>query len=159
MRPIIVVMGVSGSGKSTVGKLLAAKLKLPFFDADDFHSKSNLQKMKSGIPLQDVDRKPWLEELADLLSQYAKKGIVLACSSLKEKYRDILCSNANPRFIYLHLTKEQARARVARRSDHFMPSDLIDSQFESLEIPKTAITVDATAASEKIISKVLNMLS
>ncbi|NSC20832.1 gluconokinase [Streptomyces albus subsp. chlorinus] len=127
-------MGVSGSGKSTVGEWLAEALGLPFGDADAFHPKSNIEKMSAGVPLDDADRAPWLEAMADWLGRHRDSGAVLVCSALKVRYRDRL-RRASPRLYFLHLegSYELIAARVARRRGHFMPPGLLRSQFEALE--------------------------
>ncbi len=140
---VIIVMGVSGSGKTHVGKLLAEALSLPFYDADDFHPPSNVAKMERGNPLNDADRMPWLAILANKITEWnAQGGAVLACSALKESYRVQLSVNytADVRFAYLQGSKELILNRMLAR-DHFFPPELLDSQFADLEEP-TASTVD-----------------
>lgn len=140
---VIIVMGVSGSGKTHVGKLLAEALSLPFYDADDFHPLSNVAKMEQGNSLTDADRMPWLAILAGKISEWnAQGGAVLACSALKESYRVQLSENytANVRFAYLQGSKELILNRMLAR-DHFFPPELLDSQFADLEEP-AASTVD-----------------
>jgi carbohydrate kinase (thermoresistant glucokinase family) len=132
-------MGVSGCGKSTVGSLLAEKIQVPFFDGDAFHPKSNIDKMSNGIPLNDDDRKPWLEILAELPLQHPD-GCVIACSALKESYRKILCCNATMHVVYLHGDKETLSERLNRRAketNHFMPTSLLESQLNTLEDPRS----------------------
>jgi gluconokinase len=133
--PIVVVMGVTGVGKSTLGRDLAAHHGFRFFDADDFHPEANVAKMRAGVPLTDEDRKPWLERLAALLAQ-ASEPTVLACSALKASYRETL-RRAAPGLLVVHLTgsREAITARVAARPDHYMPSSLVESQFATLEAP------------------------
>lgn len=135
VSPLIVVMGVSGSGKTTVGAALAQRLRVPFADADDFHPQANIDKMSAGIPLDDSDRTPWLQSIAGWLTQHAQSGGVASCSALKRSYRDVLTA-ASPRafFIHLHGDRDVLAARVAGRPGHFMPAALIDSQFETLEM-------------------------
>lgn len=135
-------MGVSGCGKTTVGKLLSEMLNVPFYDADDFHPESNRQLMRSGIPLTDETRKPWLETLADKIVEWnASQGAILACSALKESYRALLCRNGASAVTYLFLdgTKEQVAERMQQRTGHFMPISLLDSQFSTLEPPAHAL--------------------
>jgi len=142
---IFVVLGVSGSGKSTVGAKLAERLDVPFFDADDFHSPENVAKMAGGTALNDDDRKPWLNTLASLLSEHETSGgAVLACSSLKKAYRSVLESKlkAKAEFIYLRGSFETIRERLDQRSGHFMSNDLLKSQFQTLEEPTDAFVVD-----------------
>ncbi|WP_355660907.1 gluconokinase [Halomonas salifodinae] len=133
--PKVVVMGVSGCGKSLIGAQLAERLEVPFFDADDFHSAANVQKMADGIPLTDADRAGWLEELAGLLAR--EPGLVLACSALKRRYRERL-RQAVPalRFLYLEGDFATIRGRLAGRQDHyFKGDDMLRSQFAQLEPP------------------------
>ncbi|MBL0919016.1 MAG: gluconokinase [Hydrogenophaga sp.] len=131
----LVVMGVAGCGKSSLGQHGAAALGLPLLEGDDFHPAANVAKMRSGTPLSDDDRAVWLDTLADQLAQ-RPGGVVLTCSSLKRRYRDRLRAAApGLRFVFLQLTREQARERVATRSGHLFPASLVDSQFEALEDP------------------------
>ena len=136
---IYIVMGVSGAGKTRVGKILAEELSLPFYDADDFHPQFNVEKMKSGKPLDDYDRKPWLEDLANKIVQWQNEGgAVLACSALKKSYRQLLKSKAESgvQFIYLKGRPDMIGKRLRKREGHYMPPDLLDSQFEALEEPE-----------------------
>ncbi|WP_235531161.1 MULTISPECIES: gluconokinase [unclassified Nocardioides] len=132
--PQIVVMGVSGSGKSTVGAALAQRLGVPFADADDFHPPANIAKMTAGIALDDTDRGPWLEAIGEWLAAHESHGGVVSCSALKVDYRDRLRDHA-PRttFVHLHGSREVIARRQASRPGHFMPSSLLDSQFDTLE--------------------------
>lgn len=126
-------MGVAGSGKSTVGALLAARLGLPFVDGDALHPPANVTKMAAGLPLDDDDRAPWLDAVGERL---ASGGVVVACSALRRAYRDRLREAAPAaRFVLLHGTRELLAARLAARSDHFMPAALLDSQLATLELP------------------------
>jgi gluconokinase len=137
MRPLIVVMGVSGSGKSTIGALLAAALDCPFIDGDDLHPPDNRTKMAAGIALDDADRAPWLARIAQTLQHWrlAGQGGVVACSALKRAYRQVLGAD-DVRFVYLIENQDSVRSRLRRRRGHFMPPSLIDSQFEALETPQ-----------------------
>jgi gluconokinase len=132
--PLVVVMGVSGSGKTTVGAALAQRLRVPFADADDFHSRRSIDKMSAGVPLDDEDRRPWLVTIAGWLADHAVSGGVASCSALRRSYRDVLAAAA-PHVHFLHLdgTPEVIAARVAGRPGHFMPAALVDSQFATLE--------------------------
>jgi gluconokinase len=129
----IVVMGVSGSGKSTVGAALAQRLRVPFADADDFHPQANIDKMASGRPLDDDDRRPWLERIGQWLAAHADGG-VMSCSALKHTYRDQLRRHhPGTRFLHLSGTPEVIGRRQASRPGHFMPASLLQSQFDTLE--------------------------
>lgn len=133
--PLVVVMGVSGSGKSTVGAALAQRLGVPFGDADDFHPQANIDKMAAGHPLDDEDRKPWLDAIARWLSDRSgTTGGVVTCSALKRKYRDRILAEA-PDAVFVHLagSREVIAHRQASRPGHFMPASLLDSQFDTLE--------------------------
>ena len=132
--PLVVVMGVSGSGKTTVGAALAQRLRVPFADADDFHPRANIDKMSAGIPLTDDDRGPWLATIARWLADHAATGGVTSCSALKHAYRDVLAASApHVYFLHLHGDPEVIAARVAGRPGHFMPAALVESQFATLE--------------------------
>ncbi len=138
---VIVLMGVSGCGKSTVGRSLSKVTGFAFYDADDFHPRSNVEKMRQGVPLTDADRQPWLEALAQFLGQKSKKGesVVLACSALKERYRAVLSSGQpSIKFVFLDGSSEIIEARLKAREGHFMPVGLLDSQLQALEIPENA---------------------
>jgi gluconokinase len=132
--PLIVVMGVSGSGKTTVGTALAARLRVAYIEGDDFHSASNVAKMASGTPLDDADRLPWLRSLAAALRERRGEGVVLSCSALRRPYRDLL-AGAAPGLIFLHLVVPAAvlRERLRARTGHFMSPSLLDSQLAALE--------------------------
>ncbi|HET9634084.1 MAG TPA: gluconokinase [Terrabacter sp.] len=132
--PLVVVMGVSGSGKTTIGAALAQRLRVPFADADDFHPRANIDKMSAGIPLTDDDRGPWLATIATWLADHAAGGGVASCSALKRSYRDVLAAAA-PQvfFVHLHGDPDVIAARVAGRPGHFMPAALVESQFATLE--------------------------
>lgn len=134
-------MGVSGCGKSTIGALLAERLRFPFLDADEFHPPANVAKMAAGTPLTDEDRRPWLELLNERLR--ALPDAVLACSALKERYRQTLAKGiADCRFVHLRGSRELIAARLAARRHRYMPASLLDSQFAALEAPADAITLD-----------------
>ncbi|MFI0901627.1 gluconokinase [Streptomyces sp. NPDC020983] len=133
-RPVIVVMGVSGSGKSTVGGLLAERLGVEYAEADDFHPAANIAKMAAGHPLDDADRAPWLDAIAGWVADRGDRGGVVSCSALRRRYRERLRAAA-PGVFFLHLDgpQELIAARLAARMQHFMPPGLLDSQFEALE--------------------------
>ncbi|MCL2552771.1 MAG: gluconokinase [Actinomycetia bacterium] len=133
-QPVIVVMGVSGSGKSTVGGLLAERLGVPYAEADDFHPPANIAKMSAGHPLDDADRAPWLDAIAEWIAARGDHGGVVSCSALRRRYRDRL-RVAAPDLFFLHLDgpPDLIASRLAARMQHFMPSGLLASQFEALE--------------------------
>jgi len=150
---IIIIMGVSGSGKSTVGAQLARELGWQFFDADDFHPPANREKMKQGIPLTDEDRTEWLNSLRELLHKNIEENsaCVLACSALKQRYREQLAVSESVQFVYLRGSFEQIETRLKRRKDHYMPVQLLQSQFEALEEPREAMVIDISNTPEEII--------
>lgn len=155
---IYIVMGVSGCGKSTIGKLLATKLKIPFFDGDDFHPEANVQKMAGGLPLNDKDRKVWLQKLNKIAIEHKPNGTVIACSALKENYRSQLKPNLEKQmvFVYLKGTFEEIHTRLKERQDHYMPIELLKSQFETLEAPVDAIQVSIYHTPDEIVSEILD---
>ena len=150
-------MGVSGSGKSTVGALLAQTLGVEFLDADEFHPPENVAKMASGVPLSDDDRRPWLERLNAQLRN--RKGAVLACSALKESYRRILAKEIDSRFVHLRGSIELIRSRMERRQHRYMPASLLESQFATLEAPARAIEVDIAQSPEDCVEAVAAALA
>lgn len=157
---IIVVMGVSGSGKSTIGAKLATRLNWTFYDGDDYHPPANLQKMASGHALNDADRGPWLDILFDLIQRAAAsdRNIVLACSALKEAYRKRLSAGAPVTVVYIKGTPELFAERLKSRRGHFMPSVLLESQFVALEEPADAVVVDAARTPSEIVDDILAAL-
>lgn len=160
MKPsIIVIMGVSGSGKSTIAKRLSADLDIPFFDADDFHPKSNIRKMSEGGALNDMDRQPWLNTLHHLLvEQSESKGAILACSALKESYRSTLSNHLDITWVYLKGDVDLILARMKARK-HFMPESLLTSQFEDLEEPDYGITITIDEEPHQIIQTIKEKMS
>ena len=159
---IAVVMGVSGSGKTTIGRLLAQRLECEFLDADDFHPASNVAKMASGVPLEDTDRWPWLERLNEELRRRETRGrcAVLACSALKQAYRDRLAIGiARFELVYLRANARLLRARVADRTHRYMPASLLESQLETLEPPARAIEIDAAQTPERCVELAAAALS
>lgn len=138
-------MGVSGAGKTTIGKLLAADLGWQFADADDFHSPANVKKMASGIPLTDADREPWLDALREQLKHWmnAEQNAILACSALKQAYRERLRVSPEVCFVYLKVTPQLLRERLLARHGHFMTEKMLASQLETLEEPEDALTINA----------------
>lgn len=160
VRMVIILMGVTGSGKTTIGRLLSEQLDWKYYDADDFHSEANVKKMHSGIPLNDEDRKPWLEALSGLIRKSLERGenIVLACSALKESYRDYLLLNERVRLVYLKGDYKLIRKRLNERRDHYMNPKLLDSQFETLEEPADALQVDVSSTPEEIVKVIRQRL-
>ena len=156
----IVVMGVSGSGKSTVGALLATRLNLPFIEGDDLHSRANKQKMAAGIPLDDADRSPWLDAIAAAL---ARAPVVIACSALKRRYRDRLRAAApDVKFIYLAGAPALLAQRLSTRSHEFMPPELLESQLAILEAPgadENALTIDIQLSRDAIVEQAARWLN
>ncbi len=158
---ILIVMGVSGSGKTTVGRLLAERLGWPFYDGDDFHSPANVAKMAQGIPLTDADRATWLGALADQIRRCleAKQSAVVGCSALKAIYRDRLRVEAEQvKFIYLKGSYELILQRMQARPDHFMQPKMLDSQFATLEEPDDALTIEVGPAPETMVSEIIQAL-
>ncbi len=154
---IVIVMGVSGSGKSTIGKPLADRLGLPFFDADEFHPLENVAKMAAGTPLTDADRWPWIALLNAKLR--AEKNAVLACSALKQSYRDALARGLTDcRFVHLRGSIELIRARLADRKHRYMPASLLESQFATLEPPASALAVDIGQPTERCVEEIVASL-
>jgi gluconokinase len=153
---IVVVMGVTGSGKTTIGSLLAKKLGWDFADADDFHSAANREKIKHGIPLTDADRMPWLAALHEQIARWIteKRNTVLACSALKESYREDLWTGPEVKFVFLRGTYPQIYQRLLARKGHFADEHILASQFAALEEPSDAVVVDITPAPEQIVDEI-----
>jgi gluconokinase len=154
-----VVMGVSGCGKTSVGQLLAQSLGWDFYDADDFHPPENVSKMADGIPLTDSDRAPWLASLHNLISSSlrADRPGVLACSALKKRYRDRLIGNQEGvQLVHLKGSYETIWSRMEKRNDHYMKPHMLKSQFEALEEPVDALTIDIALPIDEIVMIILN---
>jgi carbohydrate kinase (thermoresistant glucokinase family) len=161
--PLVVIMGVSGAGKSTIAELLAEHLDLPYVDADDLHPRSNVDKMAAGVPLTDDDRWPWLALVGDALAAASATGLVIACSALKRAYRDAIRARApGAQFVLLDGSRELLRDRLAKRAGHFMPLSLLDSQLATLEhlgVDETGMTVDVDQSPEMIVETITGRLS
>ena len=158
---ILVIMGVSGSGKTTIGQLLSAELICSFIDGDDFHPSVNIKKMSSGEALTDEDRWPWLEILTDKIQEYIQQeqSMVLACSALKKSYREILCVERElVQFIYLKGDYATIVRRMQSRENHFMTKSLLQSQFATLEEPEDAIVVDISPSPSEILKSIRGLL-
>ncbi|MDQ6625056.1 MAG: gluconokinase [Verrucomicrobiota bacterium] len=157
VAPHVVVMGVSGSGKSTVGALLAQKLGTRFLDADSLHPAQNLAKMEAGIPLDDVDREPWLQTVGQKLLEARAIPLVVACSALRKSYRDIVrAADPTVRFILLHGSEALLTERLATREGHFMPVTLLQSQLKTLELlddDECGITLDIIESADGLATK------
>lgn len=161
-KPTVIVMGVTGCGKSTIGQLLATRLDVPFVEGDSLHPAANIAKMSAGHPLDDDDRAPWLARIAGWIAVHAAGGGVVPCSALKRQYRERL-RQEDPRLWFLHVDvdRDVIVARVASRTDHFMPVSLVDSQFATLEPlgpDETGATVDGTRTPEEIVEDALRRL-
>lgn len=161
---VIIVMGVSGAGKTTVGRALAAALDWPFVEGDDYHPASNVEKMRHGIPLTDADRAPWLARLREVIEEtLARDGhAVIACSALRASYRRELEPPDAPegavRFVQLDVPKQVLHERLVHRSGHYMPPTLLDSQLATLEWPKEALAVDGTLPPATIVRRIRDAL-
>lgn len=155
---IIILMGITGAGKTTIGRLLAAELGWQFFDGDDFHPPGNIAKMFSGIPLTDADREPWLAALNNILREHshAENGVVMACSALKASYRDRLIEGVESViFIYLKADEDVLARRLAQRTNHFMPANLLYTQLDILEEPTGAFELDASLSPTQLVSDII----
>lgn len=156
---ILIVMGVSGSGKTTIGKALALTLGWSYMEGDQFHPQANVEKMSQGVPLTDEDRAIWLDRLRSEIENCLEEGIpaVLACSALKNSYRKRLQIDHRVQFVFLNLPFESARERMSKREGHFMPLSLLESQFETLQKPQSgeAIIVDAQQSPDQIVKDVV----
>jgi len=158
---IIILMGVTGSGKTTVGGLLARKLRWKFYEGDDFHSPANIEKMTRGMPLSDQDRRPWLKALRDIVRSMIERGEngVIACSALKKSYRRMLKVSDEVIFVYLKASIPLIQKRLKQRTHHFMNPTLIESQFATLEQPRDALRVDADSTPAQVVQCIRERLS
>jgi len=162
MNSIFLVAGVSGSGKSTIGRLLAAEIGARFLDGDDFHPPANVRKMANGEPLTDADRIPWLDKLAHILSEHASRGegVVLACSALRKSYRARLRESVPTlQTIYLDGSQALLAARMRQRKDHFMKAEMLESQLAALEEPEHAIRISIDQPARACVEEILRLLS
>jgi gluconokinase len=154
-------MGPAGSGKTTVGELLAAQLKWEFADGDNFHSPANVEKMSRGIPLTDDDRIPWLNSIRQAMLQWnaQQRNFVLACSALKRNYRELLQINSNVKLVYLKGSFELFRERLRARKGHYAGEQILAGQFADLEEPTDAITIDAAQSPEQMVAEIRKRLA
>jgi carbohydrate kinase (thermoresistant glucokinase family) len=155
---IIVVMGVAGCGKTTIGGCLSKALQIPFLEGDDLHPRANISKMRKGLPLTDEDRNPWLKRVAEKMVEMARQGDgVVACSALKERYRSVLRGDTSfpVLLVYLKGTRETLYRRLLQRKSHFMPPDLLDSQLKALEEPRNALALSIELSPEIICKRIV----
>jgi gluconokinase len=153
---VILLMGVSGAGKTTIGQMLASELGWDFADGDDYHPADNVEKMRNGIPLTDADRATWLETLRTLIAGWIAEGKhnVLACSALKQAYRELLRVSPHVQVVYLKATQQILRQRLQARRGHFMTERMLDSQLAALETPEDAVAVDADRSPPQIVTEI-----
>jgi carbohydrate kinase (thermoresistant glucokinase family) len=155
-------MGVSGSGKTTVGEKLSERINIPFFDGDDFHTDVNKEKMRTGHPLTDEDREGWLTRLNDLAKeQMKKKGAIIGCSALKQKYRKILSRDITSHLFWVFLkgSYELIKKRMEERKGHYMKASMLSSQFKTLEPPTHAITIDISKTPDEIVDEIIEKIN
>jgi gluconokinase len=158
---IVIIMGTTGAGKTTIGTMLAAQLNWQFADADAFHPPANIEKMSRGIPLNDADRAPWLQALRKVILEWIAvgKNIVLACSALKRAYREVLRASPEVKIIYLKGNFALFAERIRHRHGHFAGEGILAGQFADLEEPADAITIDAAQSPEAIVAEIRNRLA
>lgn len=159
-KSVIFIMGVSGSGKSTIGHLLSRELSIPFIDADDHHPESNIEKMSQGIPLNDSDRMPWLKTLNKIAIEHLRTGCVIACSALKVDYRSILNQSLenNVFWVYLKGSYDLINERMNNRVDHYMEAAMLKSQFDALEEPDDVLTIDIANSLDYITERIKSQI-
>lgn len=157
---IVVLMGVAGSGKTTVGTMLADAMKCPFLEGDSLHSTASIDRMSHGIPLTDSDRAPWLVAIHARILDVFERGqdLVVGCSALKQQYREVLAEGVSITWVYLKGSAELIRSRLRHRPSHFMKADMLASQFAALEEPSDAIVVDVSAPPSAIVEQILAQL-
>lgn len=153
-------MGVSGCGKTSIGRLLGYELQVPFIDGDDHHPEYNITKMSQGMPLNDDDRKPWLNKLNELSHDHKEEGCVIACSALKQSYREIVEEGLGSHIVWIYLKGDYQLIydRMAMRKDHFMEPGMLRSQFDTLEEPKDAIIIDIAQSPKNIVQRIKSQL-
>jgi gluconokinase len=158
---IVLIMGVAGAGKTSIGTALAKELGWTFIDADDYHSAANVAKMEAGVALNDADRQPWLESLAGVIRQTLERGdsAVLACSALKQAYRDVLLINRKVQVVYLKIDYETAAERLRARGRHYMNPNLLKNQFETLEEPADAWQIDVRLPMDIIVARIRSAIA
>ena len=158
---IFVIMGVSGSGKTTIGKAVSNKFGWKYYEGDEYHPVQNIEKMKNGIALNDEDRLPWLLYLRTIIEEAVNRNenIVITCSALKEAYREVLKVNNDVKFVYLKGSYDLIKKRMEERTNHFFKPEMLKSQFEALEEPVEAIKIDITKSTESIIKDVIDKVN